>query len=130
MNAARGSILVVDDEESLRRLVVRKLEKAGFQTVAVTNGCEALEAVRQCTFDLMLLDVMMPGMSGMDVLEIVSAEQPGLVVIMLTAMCDEKTVSKAFNLGAHDFIPKPFSLAELVDEVGAVIEAQGDGTYG
>jgi two-component system OmpR family response regulator len=122
MDKAKRSILVVDDEESLRKVIIRKLEAEGYACAAAADGREALETACTGEFDLVLLDIMMPGMSGMEVLSRVTAAHPDTGVVMITAVSDAQTTSKAIELGACDYVTKPFSLAELSARVERAFE--------
>src|SRR4051812_17347677 len=117
------AILVADDDEDIRELVLFKLEAAGFDVTAVDNGVSALEAARDQPPDLVLLDVMMPGLSGIDVCRALRAEQATvqLPVILLTARAQEGDVQIGFGAGADDYVVKPFSSRELVSRVEAVL---------
>jgi CheY-like chemotaxis protein len=118
------TILVCDDEEVLRALVRATLEPDGHEIVEARNGDEALELIGSLRPDLVVLDMMMPGRSGVDVLEQVRADDDPAVagsrVIMLTARAQVTDRDRASEAGADHFLPKPFSpteLASLVDEV-------------
>jgi DNA-binding response OmpR family regulator len=117
------AILVADDDEDIRELVLFKLEAAGFDVTAVDNGVSALEAARERPPDLALLDVMMPGLSGIDVCRALRAEEATaqLPVILLTARAQEGDVQIGFGAGADDYVVKPFSPRELVSRVEAVL---------
>jgi two-component system phosphate regulon response regulator PhoB len=117
------AILVADDDTDIRDLVSFKLEQAGFDVTAVDNGLAALTAARQEPPDLVVLDVMMPGMSGIDVCRELRADEStaGLPIILLTARAQEGDVEVGFGAGANDYIVKPFSPRELVTRVEAVL---------
>jgi two-component system phosphate regulon response regulator PhoB len=117
------AILVADDDTDIRDLVSFKLEQAGFDVTAVDNGLAALTAARQEPPDLVVLDVMMPGMSGIDVCRELRADSStaGLPIILLTARAQEGDVEVGFGAGANDYIVKPFSPRELVTRVEAVL---------
>jgi DNA-binding response OmpR family regulator len=117
------AILVADDDEDIRELVLFKLEAAGFDVTAVDNGLSALETARNRPPDLVLLDVMMPGLSGIDVCRALRAEEATaqLPVILLTARAQEGDVQIGFGAGADDYVVKPFSPKELVSRVEAVL---------
>lgn len=113
MNTNR--ILVVDDEEFNRDVCVRRLERKGFEAVAASSGDQALEKLQAQSFDLILLDYMMPGLSGLDLLRFLrqswSAQE--LPIIMVTAVTDSQSIAQALDEGANDYITKPidFSVA-------------------
>ena len=112
-------ILIADDEEHLGYVVKFKLEKEGFDVIWKKNGRQALEAVREERPDLVILDVMMPGLTGFEVLEAIKAdpELKDTPVIMLTASGQEADTVKGIDMGAADYIVKPFRPAELVARI-------------
>src|SRR3989449_342759 len=116
-------ILVVDDEPDITALVAYHLAKAGYRVITAVNGRDALRTARQERPDLVVLDLMLPGASGYDVLaelrQIERSEELG--VILLTARKEEPDRIKGLSLGADDYLPKPFSPQELVLRVGAVL---------
>ncbi|MFI6857883.1 response regulator transcription factor [Streptomyces sp. NPDC050416] len=117
-------VLVVDDEPDVRQLVAYKLRRCGHEVTAVTDGPAALRAVRELKVDVVLLDVVMPGMTGLDVLQELRADPATakLAVILLTARSQESDVSAGLSAGADDYLPKPFSLSELTSRVQAVLD--------
>jgi two-component system response regulator FlrC len=104
-----GRILVVDDEEGIRSFLAESLELDGHQIEEAASGEEALERLRAKSFDLVLTDLRMPGMGGMQLLETVQAEQPEVEFIVLTAHGNVESAVQAMKLGAFDFIQKPVS---------------------
>jgi CheY-like chemotaxis protein len=104
-----ATILVVDDLPANRDLMVRRLERSGFNVVAAASGPEALEVVGRGKVDLVLLDIMMPGMTGIDVLRTLrmSRSSAALPVVMVTAKTDSEDVVEALSLGANDYVTKP-----------------------
>ncbi|GAA2723787.1 response regulator transcription factor [Cellulomonas aerilata] len=117
------TILVADDDADIRDLVSFKLEQAGYRVVAVGDGVQALDAVRAELPDLAVLDLMMPGLSGLDVCAQIRREPASatLPVIMLTARVQEQDVATGFATGADDYVTKPFSPRELLSRVQAVL---------
>ncbi|HZY00505.1 MAG TPA: response regulator [Dermatophilaceae bacterium] len=120
-------ILIADDDRDILDLVVFKLNQAGFDTVAVTDGDAALAAIEADPPRLAVLDIMMPGMSGLEVLEKVRANEAisDLDVILLTARARDTDVDAGYASGASDYVIKPFSPRELLVRVNAVL-ARGD----
>jgi DNA-binding response OmpR family regulator len=117
------SVLVVDDDPDVCDLVTYKLEQSGFEVRRASDGDSALREVARRVPDLVLLDIMMPGISGLEVLErwrsdVATAAIP---VVMLTAKAQENDVERGFQLGADDYVVKPFSPRELVRRVSAVL---------
>lgn len=117
------SVLVADDDRDIRELVSFKLQAAGYDVVTASDGTEALAQVIAQRPDVAVLDVMMPGLSGTDVLRAVRAhpEVGGTRVILLTAKAQEQDVAAGFALGADDYVVKPFSPRELLSRVQAVL---------
>ena len=115
-----STVLVVDDEIGARRAIVRVLGREGYHTIAVADGREALRALEAQTPDLVLLDVMMPELGGLELLEILhgDARWRALPVVMMTAVSDTHTVNRAQQLGAKAYLVKAtFSIAEMLDNV-------------
>src|SRR5690606_31720530 len=110
----RRRILVVDDEERMVRFIRMNLEHDGFQVVEAFNGKQALQKLRDTTPDLILLDVMMPDIDGFEVLETIRESGNTVPVIMLTAKGEEDDRVRGLELGADDYITKPFSPREMV----------------
>jgi two-component system KDP operon response regulator KdpE len=114
------SILLVDDEAPMRKLLSTNLKAGGYTVHAAADGCEALKLIDEHAFDLLLLDVNMPGPSGLQVLEAMrrEAEIPVLVISARRRECD---ILQAFNLGADDYLSKPFGIAQLLARVKALL---------
>jgi DNA-binding response OmpR family regulator len=123
MTPERVRILVADDDRDIRDLVTFKLGQAGFTVQAVDDGAAALAAISGDPPDLAVLDVMMPGLSGIDVLrKLRDAERTrGVRVILLTARSRDADVDAGFATGADDYIIKPFSPRELLHRVNTVL---------
>jgi DNA-binding response OmpR family regulator len=117
------TVLVADDDRDIRELVAFKLQAAGFTVLTAADGDDALAQVLQHRPDLAVLDVMMPGRSGRQVLqEVRSHDEVGATrVILLTAKAQESDVESGFSLGADDYVVKPFSPRELLSRVQAVL---------
>ena len=120
---ARIRIVVADDDQDILDLVVFKLTQAGYDAVPVRDGVAALAAIEAELPRLAILDVMMPGLSGMDVLRNVRANvaTKDLDVILLTARARDADVDTGFASGASDYVIKPFSPRELMHRVNAVL---------
>lgn len=112
-----GRILVAEDERTIALVVSRSLASLGCEVVVVHDGLEALRRGREEEFDLAILDQMMPGMVGMEVLRTWQEEGRPIPVIMLSAMTDEEEVVRGLELGAIDYVRKPFSVRELLARV-------------
>jgi two-component system phosphate regulon response regulator PhoB len=122
-------ILVVDDEPDIIALVAYHLGKSGYQVFTASGGAEALATARQERPSLVVLDLMLPGISGYEVLEqLRGSESTGNVpVLMLTARREEQDRIRGLSLGADDYLTKPFSPQELVLRVGAILRRVGAG---
>lgn len=130
MNPAPQSaerILVVDDEPEIVALVAYHLGKAGYRLATASTGQEALEAARRERYSLIVLDLMLPQMSGFEVLEALRADDAtrDVAVLMLTARREEPDRIRGLSLGADDYLTKPFSPAELVLRVAAILRRSG-----
>jgi DNA-binding response OmpR family regulator len=122
---ALRNVLVVEDEPDIRSLIVHHLERDGFGCRAVATGPDALAAVRTAVPDLVVLDLMLPGMDGLEVCRRLRASVATLPIIMLTAKADEVDRIVGLELGADDYVVKPFSPKELVARVRAVLRRAG-----
>jgi DNA-binding response OmpR family regulator len=118
------TILVADDKANIRNLVRDYLESEGFRVVLAANGNEALYTARQKKPDLILLDIMMPEMSGYDFIRAYHKEQD-TPIILLTARLDETDKVLGLELGADDYITKPFGMKELVARINTVLRRVG-----
>ena len=107
-------ILVVDDEETVRSLFRRTLEEAGYEIATAANGEEALREVSEREPEVVLLDIKMPGLSGIEILGKLATDWPDICVIMVTAVVDTQTAVEAMKLGAYDYITKPFKPNDVV----------------
>ena len=116
------NILVVDDEDSVRRRCVRLLNSAGCEVMGVSNSKSALHLVESQSFDLMLVDIRMPGMDGMELLERVKTAFPHIEVLMMTGYSSVDTAIKAMKMGAYDYLTKPFDSDELLHIVGHIAD--------
>jgi two-component system, OmpR family, response regulator ResD len=117
---ARGSILVVDDEPTITDVVSRYLERAGYSTRVAGDGADALRIAVESRPDLVVLDLMLPGMDGLEVMRRLR-EHERVSVILLTAKGEHTDRIIGLRLGADDYVVKPFSPAELVARVDAVL---------
>jgi len=122
-NTISDLILVVDDEVDILELVCYNLEESGYRTIRVETGEEAIEQVRKTHPDLIILDLMLPGINGLEVCRILKNDQStgGIPIIMLTARGEESDIVTGLELGADDYITKPFSPRVLLARINAVI---------
>jgi two-component system alkaline phosphatase synthesis response regulator PhoP len=115
-----GKLLIVDDEKDIRALIAAYLEKEGYQVVEAADGAQALKVAREQQPDVLILDIMLPKMSGLEVLSTLRRESD-VYVIMLTAKTEEVDKLVGLNMGADDYLTKPFSPRELVARVNAAM---------
>ncbi len=114
----RQYIMVVDDEQSILRLLKRKLEPEGYGVIVADNGRSALDLLEKHGANLVILDIMMPGLDGFQVLDLIR-QRSNVPVIMLTAKREVNTVRDALALGADDYVRKPFHTRELLSRIRA-----------
>lgn len=114
-------VLVVEDEPQLRSMLVDNLEFEGYRVTAVASGEEALHAVGARHYALLLLDVMLPGMSGFEVCQQLRARELHMPIVVLTARTHEQDRIRGLDLGADDYVSKPFSVSELLARVRALV---------
>lgn len=117
-------ILVVDDEESILELVAFNLTQAGFRPITTKDGLEGLEMARRDKPDLIVLDVMLPGLDGLEICRVLRKETD-IPILMLTARKTESDKVIGLDLGADDYLTKPFSPRELVARIKAVMRRSG-----
>ena len=125
LNHENKSILVVDDEPKILEVVAALLESKGFRVFLADNGQAALDLFSRQNITLVILDLMMPGLSGEEVCAQIR-KKSRVPVIMLTAKAEEENVVQGLGLGADDYITKPFGLQELYARVEAVLRRTGD----
>ncbi len=119
-------ILIVDDEPDVTRLLSKCLTSPDRQCREANSGEEALHLLDAEPFDLAIFDIIMPGMSGLDLLCIVRTSRPSLPVIMVTAVDDEETGHRACRLGADGYVVKPFTRTEMLFNVSKILESKGE----
>ena len=123
---------MVEDDHDIAELVAHYLQRAGYRTEVLNSGSEVLPRVRERVPDLVLLDLMLPGLNGLEICRAMRSE-PGLAaipIIMLTAKSEEADRIVGLELGGDDYVTKPFSPKELVARVGAVLRRAGRSTSG
>ena len=116
------TVLIVDDEEAIRDLICEELTEAGYICDIASNVDEALTKLGTNNFDLALLDIKLPGMSGMDLLKMIGELYQMIKIIMMTGVNDLNTAVEAMKLGASDYIVKPFTLDKLIASVDTVLK--------
>jgi len=119
-------ILVVDDEENIRQLIKKYANYEGYKVTEAGDGLEALDICSQCSFDLIIMDVMMPELDGFSALRRLRRTDPKTPVLMLSARGEEYDRIHGFELGVDDYVVKPFSPKELMLRVSAILRRAGD----
>ncbi|HET7376750.1 MAG TPA: response regulator, partial [Anaerolineae bacterium] len=119
-----GRVLVVDDNEMNRDMLSRRVERQGHTVRLAKDGLEALAILRTEPIDLVLLDIMMPGMNGYEVLEAIKSDQVlhHIPVIMISAVDEIDSVVRCIEMGAEDYLPKPFNPVLLRARIGAALD--------
>ena len=117
-------ILIVDDEAAIRRIVAFRLQQGGYQTLSASNGVEALETFNQTFPDLVIVDLMLPEMTGFELVEQIR-KKSYVPLIILSASTDETSIIKGLELGADDFVKKPFSPQELEVRIKGLLKRIG-----
>ena len=107
-------VLVVDDEEPLRRLLNKELSRKGFEVGVAPDGKTALNLLKNHSYDVLLLDIVMPGMDGIAVMRKMKPDPSSPVIIVLTGKATVETAVEAMKNGAYDYLTKPYKLDELV----------------
>ena len=120
---AEEKILVVDDEEHIQELIKFNLEKSGYKVICADNGIDAIKIAKEQLPQIMLLDIMLPGMDGLDVCKEIrkDSNMSNMPIIMITAKGEEIDKIIGLELGADDYITKPFSVRELVARIKAIL---------
>ena len=120
-----SKILIVEDDLSIQALLHDFIQEAGYNVVVASDGAEALAKYFEQSFDLVLLDIMLPKIDGFSVCEVIR-QKSDVPVIMLTALEDEANQIKGLDLKADDYITKPFSMPVLLRKIAAVLRRWGD----
>jgi DNA-binding response OmpR family regulator len=118
-------VLLVEDDATVRDVVTRYLGEAGYEVTEAVDGRAGLESTRDRLPDVVVLDLMLPGMSGLDVCRALRRDHERLPILMLTALGEERDRVRGLELGADDYVTKPFSPRELVLRVGSVLRRLG-----
>ncbi|MAE70967.1 MAG: hypothetical protein CME06_10930 [Gemmatimonadetes bacterium] len=120
---SKGSLLVVDDEANQLEMLARLLRRSGYSVVAAESGSEALDIVRGArNLDLLVTDQQMPGIDGLDLIDAVHSERPGLPIVLVTAYASVSKAVEAMRRGASDYLTKPFERADLLRVIERVLE--------
>lgn len=121
MSEAKTKVLVVEDEASIRKFITINLERSGFAVLEAETGEMALEMARACRPEVMVLDVMLPGIDGFEVCRKLRDEMPELIIIMLTARGQDIDRITGLEIGADDYMVKPFNPRELTARINSVL---------
>ena len=127
MNPAAKKILLVEDEDFIRELYVRQLSKAGFEVKSAADGQTGLETLKNESFDLLLLDIMLPGMNGLQLLREFKTQNPAstMITILLTNLGQEAVIKEGFELGAQAYLIKAsYTPDQVVSEVKNILASQ------
>ncbi|MBI4300312.1 MAG: response regulator [Chloroflexi bacterium] len=122
MTKTKPRILVVDDEESIREIVSRKMQQCGYECWSAPSADIALELIDDLPFELLIVDILMPGASGIEILRYVQGSYPETAVVLVTAVNDTHTAVEAMKMGAYDYVTKPFNLDALAMTVNRALE--------
>ncbi len=112
-----GKVLLVDDEQDFTDVLSERLETRGLKVESAANGNEAIEKVNQADYDVILLDLVMPEMDGLQTLQKIREKRPDLQIIFLTGHADLKSGIEAIKLGASDFLEKPANIQQITEKV-------------
>lgn len=128
MRESKRSVLVIDDNEDIRHLLTLVLENAGFTVLTGIDGADGLAQTRSAKPDLILLDAMMPGLNGFEVLEKIRNDRDtkinSIPILMLTSRSSVEDIDKAIDLGATSYVVKPFRPEKLVQKVNSIFESE------
>jgi DNA-binding response OmpR family regulator len=120
--ANKKQVLIVEDDSFLQGLMANKLEKSGFDTTVANNGEKAVTELKTQPFDIVLLDLMLPDISGFDILESLKENARKIPVIVFSNLSDDKDIKKAMSLGAREYLIKSnFTLEELIEKVEKIV---------
>lgn len=118
MENKQTSILILDDEPIVGKRLKPSLEKKGYEVESFTSSKEALERIEERSFDIVVTDLKMEGMDGMQFLTLVKEKYPDIEVIVITGFATMATARESYNKGVFDFLAKPFKLGEIVEVIG------------
>ncbi|WP_366655056.1 response regulator [Fodinicurvata sp. EGI_FJ10296] len=122
MGKSLRRVLIVDDEAPVREFVTRALAHAGYETDQADDGLTALDALEHKHFDLVITDIVMPGMDGIALALKLAKEQPDLKILLMTGYAAEKQRAYGLDSFIHEVIGKPFTLRQIVDAVGRALK--------
>ncbi len=119
-----GHILIMDDEAALRQTLARILQQAGFEVTTAENGEQGLSFIQTTNFDLIFMDLRMPGMAGLDALKLIHASRPNLPIVLFTAQPDLNSAVEALRNGATDYLLKPLKPQALIERAQSILANQ------
>lgn len=127
MSGSGNRVLIVEDESSIRKFITINLTRNGFEAVEAESGEEAIDKLKFCPVEVIILDIMLPGMDGFEVCQRIRKMMPEVVIIMLTARGQDMDKIMGLELGADDYMVKPFNPLELVARIRTVLRRSGRG---
>ena len=130
MVTSTAEILIVEDDEVIMGTLAYNLSRSGFGVSQATNGADALRLARKSRPDLILLDIMLPGESGIEVCERIRERDQSVMIVMITAKDSEEDKVRGFEAGADDYVTKPFGMKELVARINANLKRGETGSRG
>jgi len=119
-----GHILIIDDEAGLRQMMARVIQRAGYEVTTAANGKDGLALVSEHVFDLLYLDIRMPGLNGLEVLRTIHEKYPDLPVVLFTAQPDVQSAVEALRRGATDYLLKPLKPQAVIDHTQAILASK------
>ncbi len=119
---AKTRLLIVDDEDDLRELLSQVLSNSGYEIQTASDGAQALSVLKSATFDVVLLDIQMPKVDGIQVLKHLKSHKPQTKTIVLTGYADLRNAMEAREFGAKDFISKPYKLEDVLSTIERVLK--------
>lgn len=125
MKPEKARILIIEDEEDVHKLIELHLKRQGFETESAMDGTEGLSLARKKEFSLIVLDWMLPSLSGLDFLKIYRQDHPDVPVLMVTARAETDDIVAGLDAGADDYLTKPFEVKELIARVQALLRRLG-----
>ena len=130
MVTTTAEILIVEDDEVIMGTLAYNLSRNGFEVKGAANGADALRLARKSRPDLILLDIMLPGESGIEVCERIRERDQGVMIVMITAKDSEEDKVRGFEAGADDYVTKPFGMKELLARINANLKRSETGSKG
>ncbi len=118
-----GNLLIVDDNEGVRHLVTRWLERAGFRVTQAKDGAEAMEMIRREPPDVVLADIRMPRINGLELARMIKRDFPSVKVVLMTAYSSPQTIAQAKREGVDDYLEKPFTQDQVEKTARAVLQS-------